>query len=247
MLRGAAFLLALGVAHAFTPTSLVNRALRTARAGDEQPLTVTHGSPEPDVWPRWSDASDTTIGAKARSQSVLDRKETALPPAASTGLAPVTASEVRAAQALWASSIKKISKAYLDKGDFVGAAGEAAGALYAYGHSNVLFKPTKAREVTFRPTAEQAMSYFVGGEAVENGIAEDGGFAINGGKGWKSCVYKNHKITVMGDVALAMGTYDFTCATTGDISTVEYTFGYQRCADDAVRIFLHHSSVPYGA
>ena len=44
-----------------------------------------------------------------------------------------------------------------------------------------------------------------------------------------------------------MGTYDFTCATTGDISTVEYTFGYQRCADDAVRIFLHHSSVPYGA
>ena len=89
------------------------------------------------------------------------------------------------------------------------------------------------------------MSYFVGANAVDNGIAEDGGFAINGGKGWKSCVYTNHKITVTEDVALAMGTYDFTCATTGDVSTVEYTFGYQRCSDDKVRIFLHHSSVPY--
>ena len=47
-------------------------------------------------------------------------------PGVTTKGAPVTAREVRAAQALWASSIKKISKAYLDKGDFVGAAGEAA-------------------------------------------------------------------------------------------------------------------------
>merc|ERR1719324_1789241 len=92
------------------------------------------------------------------------------------------------------------------------------------------------------------MSYFVGAKAVDaGGIAEDGGFAINGGKGWKSCVYTNHKITVTEDVALAMGTYDFTCATTGDVSTVEYTFGYKRCDDDKVRIFLHHSSVPYSA
>ena len=148
-------------------------------------------------------------------------------------------------QKKWAGAIKSISEVHKKKGDFVGAAAEAAGELYAYGHSDVLFKPTKAREVTFRPTAEEAMSYFVGAKNVDNGIAEDGGFAINGGKGWKSCVYKNHQITVKNDVALAMGTYDFTCATTGDVSTVEYTFGYQRCSDDKVRIFLHHSSVPY--
>ena len=48
-------------------------------------------------------------------------------------------------------------------GDYVGAAGEAAGELYGYGHSNVLFKPTKAAENPFRPTANEAMSYFVGG------------------------------------------------------------------------------------
>ena len=60
-------------------------------------------------------------------------------------------------------------------------------------------------------------------------------------------MYKNHKITVMGDVALAMGTYDFTCATTGDVSTVEYTFGYGALRGRRVRIFLHHSSVPHAA
>ena len=44
-------------------------------------------------------------------------------------------------------------------------AGKAAGELYGYGHSNVLFKPTKAKDVQFRPTASQAMSYFVGSKA----------------------------------------------------------------------------------
>merc|ERR1719238_2274104 len=39
-------------------------------------------------------------------------------PASTAKGAPVTAREVRAAQALWASSIKKISAAYLEKGGF---------------------------------------------------------------------------------------------------------------------------------
>ena len=30
------------------------------------------------------------------------------------------------------------------QGDYVGAAAKAAGELYGYGHTNVLFKPTKA-------------------------------------------------------------------------------------------------------
>ena len=42
-----------------------------------------------------------------------------------------------------------------------------------------------------------------------------------------------------------MGTYEFTCATTGEISEVEYTFGYKRNPDGKVRICLHHSSIPY--
>merc|ERR1711920_840854 len=159
----------------------------------------------------------------------------------------VTKEDVIAVQSAWADAIKHISKVHKDKGDYVSAAAKAAGELYAYGKYNVLFKPTKAAEHQFRPKAEEAMSYFVGCKAVDNGYAEDGGFAINGGKGWSECVYDNHQIELKGDVAIAMGNYVFTCATTGETSKVEYTFGYQRCDDGKVRIFLHHSSVPYAA
>ena len=157
----------------------------------------------------------------------------------------ITELEVFKAQANWANAIKTISKVYLAGGDYIGAAGTAAGELYGYGHSNVLFKPTKAAEFPFRPTAGEAMSYFVGGSVVDNGYAEDAGFAINGGKGWSDVVFTNHQIDLNGPVAIAMGSYDFTCATTGEIATVEYTFGYKRNEDGKARIFLHHSSVPY--
>ena len=37
--------------------------------------------------------------------------------------------------------------------------------------------------------ASDAMSYFVGNDAVTGGYPEDGGFAINGGKGWSRVVF----------------------------------------------------------
>ena len=46
------------------------------------------------------------------------------------------------------------AKVYADKGDFVAAAGEAAGKLYGYGKSDVLFKPTKARRHPLRVTVQ---------------------------------------------------------------------------------------------
>merc|ERR1719326_2484141 len=64
--------------------------------------------------------------------------------AAPAAPAPITEEEVLEAQAKWAGAIASISKTYLEKGDFVAAAGEAAGELYGYGHTDVLFKPTKA-------------------------------------------------------------------------------------------------------
>jgi len=163
--------------------------------------------------------------------------------------APVTEKEVLDAQALWAESIASISKVYAGQGDYVAAAGEAAGKLYGYGKSDVLFKPTKATANPFRPTAEDAMSYFVGAEAMKNNKfkGEDAGFAINGGKGWKDVTFRNHKIDLNGPTAQAMGDYVFTDATSGDKVRVEYTFGYKRNDDGKVRIYLHHSSVPYSA
>ena len=168
-------------------------------------------------------------------------------PFAPPGPAPITMAEVEAAQKLWADSIASISKVYAEGGDFVGAAGEAAGKLYGYGHGNVLFKPTKATAHPFRPTAEDAMSYFVGAEAMKNDAfkGEDAGFAINGGRGWKDVTFRNHQVELNGETAQAMGDYVFTDATSGDKVRVEYTFGYKRCEDGQVRIYLHHSSVPY--
>ena len=149
---------------------------------------------------------------------------------------PVSEQEVRAAQKAWADAIKGISKTYLEGGDYVAAAGKAAGELYGYGHSNVLFKPTKAKDVQFRPMASQAMSYFVGSKAVGDGISEDGGFAINGGKGWSDVVFDNHQIDLNGNVAIAMGNYYFTSAADGSKTKVEYTFGYKKNEDGKVRI-----------
>ena len=159
----------------------------------------------------------------------------------------ITKADVTAAQKSWANAIKGISKTFLNNGDYIGAAAAAAGELYGYGHSNVLFKPTKAAEYPFRPTAGEAMSYFVGGGVVDGGYDEDGGFAINGGKGWKDVVFTNHQVELNGNVAIAMGSYVFTCATSGDKAKVEYTFGYKKNDDGKMRIFLHHSSVPYAA
>jgi len=157
----------------------------------------------------------------------------------------VSQQEVREAQRAWAEAIKGISKTYLAGDDYVAAAAKAAGELYGYGHTNVLFKPTKAKDVQFRPTAGEAMSYFVGSKAVADGISEDGGFAINGGKGWSDVVFDNHQVDLNGNVAIAMGNYYFTSAADGSKTKVEYTFGYKKNADGKVRIFLHHSSVPF--
>ena len=50
--------------------------------------------------------------------------KTVAPPAA------ITEAEVLECQAKWAAAIASISAVYAEKGDFVGAAGEAAGELY---------------------------------------------------------------------------------------------------------------------
>jgi len=170
-----------------------------------------------------------------------------VPYAAAVADSLVTEADVKACQDAWGAAIVEISSVYLKNGDYVKAAGDAAANLYGYGHGNVLFKPTKAAEAPFRPTGDDAMSYFVGHKAVQNGYKEDSGFAINGGKGWKKVVFENHDITCHSDVAIAMGNYYFTCAKSGDIAKVEYTFGYKRCEDGKLRICLHHSSVPYSA
>jgi hypothetical protein len=46
-------------------------------------------------------------------------------------------------------------------------------------------------------------------------------------------------------MAVAMGNYWFTPADGGPETKVEYTFGYVRGEDGALKIVVHHSSVPF--
>eukprot|EP00438_Fugacium_kawagutii_P013180 Skav230176 [mRNA] locus=scaffold196:70532:76860:- [translate_table: standard] len=52
----------------------------------------------------------------------------------------VSMDEVRAAQRAWAETIKKISKIYLEGGDYVAEATKAAGELYGYRPGDGLFQ-----------------------------------------------------------------------------------------------------------
>lgn len=160
--------------------------------------------------------------------------------------------DIEAAQAEWKDLILFISSAYLANpsgGDFITVAREGIKKLYGYDVGKVLFKPTLASAHPFRPTAQGALSYFVGFDAIKpKGFEEDQGFAINKGYGWGKVRFDNNKTDCIGDgVAHAMGHYYFTNATGpfSDPVKVEYTFTYEFQDDGAMKIVAHHSSLPY--
>ncbi|MCF6776318.1 hypothetical protein L3V83_06990 [Thiotrichales bacterium 19X7-9] len=154
----------------------------------------------------------------------------------------ITVSEVIKAQNAWAEGIVAIGQAYLDHKDYQQVAKNLIQQLYAYNYENgiVLFKPTKASETPFRKTKESALSYFVGDNVKYN---EDKGFAI---QPWTKVVFHNDEMYFHGDMAIAMGRYDFT-DTKGKVTSVEYTFAYVKNSNDKLKIVLHHSSIPYSS
>jgi len=149
----------------------------------------------------------------------------------------VTVAEVEEAQRAWGDGIVAISAAHRSGEDYVGLAENHIETLYAYQMSPVLFKPTMAVEVQFRPTFEGALSYFT----ASNGMyPEDNGFAING---WTKVRFENQSMILNESTALAMGNYFFTSLEGNEVK-VEFTFGYMRDSNGALRINVHHSSLP---
>ncbi len=156
----------------------------------------------------------------------------------SHGSHSVTEADVVAAQQEWGEGIVAISRVHSDGGDYTARATEHINTLYAYGVTDVMFKPTLAAEDQFRESFDEALSYFVGREGTE-----DGGFAISG---WTNVRWQNNAVYTDSDSAMAMGNYWFT-GPDGNETKVEYTFGYVADADGNLRINLHHSSLPYSA
>ena len=127
----------------------------------------------------------------------------------------ITTADIEQAQQAWGDGIVAIATAHRDGGDYAERARVHVEALYAYGLSEVLFKPTLAAVEQFRPTFDEAWSYFT---------------ASNG-------------MLIHGSTAQAMGNYFFTDPDGNEVK-VEYTFGYVQDEAGALRINLHHSSMP---
>ena len=152
----------------------------------------------------------------------------------------ITETDVLAAQQGWCQALLNIAALHEESGQT--AAAELAGAVidtaYGYAIGPVLFKPTLAHgERTVRTTREGALSYFVGGD---DHFPEDSGFAL---KGWNDCQVENAAIHINGDVGLSMGFVHFF--NNDGQTTVDKTWGFKKTDDGAVRIVLHHSSLPF--
>ena len=149
----------------------------------------------------------------------------------------ITRNGIEKAQQAWGEGIVAMASAHQKGDDYVEIARNHVETLYAYGLSTVLFKPTLAAVEQFRPTFEQALSYFV---ASNNACPEDAGFAI---QGWTRVRFENTDFILNESSGLAMGNYFFT-RPEGDEVKVEFTFGYVLDESGALRINLHHSSIP---
>jgi hypothetical protein len=161
----------------------------------------------------------------------------------SYSVSQITEEDVIAAQSGWCDALLSIRATDVAEGSE--ASSELAQAILdaAYGYSlgvPVLFKPTLAYgSTTFRLTDEGAHCYFVGG--CPDTYPDDTGFAL---KPWAECESMPVGFLLLGDVALSMGHVHFTDED-GAVTVVDKTWGYKKDDAGALRIILHHSSLPY--
>ena len=150
----------------------------------------------------------------------------------------INKSTIIQAQNKWSSSIIKISSMRDNYELCLQYTDNFLNKLYAFDKGIVLFKPTKAKDEQFRFTKEKALSYFIAGK--KKICEEDSGFAIHP---WKNITFNNSSYIIEDNIAFVMGNYYFTDL--NDITLkVEYTFGY-KLINDKIKIFLHHSSLPF--
>jgi hypothetical protein len=152
----------------------------------------------------------------------------------------ISEADVLAAQRAWGEALVQISTDF-DQGGIAKARATAQAVLdaaYGYDMGPVLFKPTlTTAPQTFRTTEQGALAYFVGGDPA---FPSDTGFAL---KGWRSVEIRNAAIYLNGETAMSMGNVMITDKN-GKVTTVDKTWGYARDDKGALRIVLHHSSLP---
>lgn len=155
----------------------------------------------------------------------------------------ITEAEVLKAQAAWCQALVDISTTGQAQGQAAAKdlAEKVIDAAYGYTMGAVLFKPTlTVVPQTFRTTKAGALAYFVGGDP---DFPQDTGFAL---KGWRACEAKNAAVFIAGDSASSMGHVHIT-DTAGKVTSVDKTWKFVKDDAGALRIVVHHSSLPYSA
>ena len=149
----------------------------------------------------------------------------------------ITKEDVVSIQKKWSNGLLDIVNQHQNNLDFTSCASEFIDRLYDYQNTEVLFKPTLAKEIQFRNSKDAALSYFIGNNS---NFPEDNGFAL---KGWSNVKWENSGIQLFENIAIAMGNYYFT-NNEGTIK-VEFSFVYKRDNNGDLRIILHDSHLPY--
>lgn len=150
----------------------------------------------------------------------------------------ITKEQVIEAQTTWGNGVVKIGSLRDSRTECESFTSEFLDALYSFEAGPVLFKPTKCAVEQFRPSKDEAKSYFIAGD--NRACNEDKGFAINP---WTKVRFENAGMILEENRAIAMGNYFFTDLD-GNEAKVEYTFGY-KLSNGQLKIDLHHSSFPY--
>ena len=145
------------------------------------------------------------------------------------------------ARVAWGNGMITISKAYDESG--ITRARVIANSFldnfYGFDLGLVLFKPTlSGGSQTFRPTKEGALSYFVGHDPK---YPSDNGFGI---QSWHEVKSETCATFFDGDVAMWMG-WVTLIGRDGHTVTVDKSWGYKKLRNEALKIILHHSSLPY--
>ena len=147
------------------------------------------------------------------------------------------------ARVAWGNGMITISKAYKESGITRAKiiANRFLDNFYGFDLGPVLFKPTlSGGSQTFRPTKEGALSYFVGHDPK---YPSDNGFGI---QFWHEVKSETCATFCDGDVAMWMG-WVTLIGRDGHTVTVDKSWGYKKLKNGALKIILHHSSLPYNS
>ena len=147
------------------------------------------------------------------------------------------------ARVAWGNGMITISKAYDESG--ITRAKVIANSFldnfYGFDLGPVLFKPTlSSGSQTFRPTKEGALSYFVGHDPK---YPSDNGFGI---QSWRDVKSETCAAFFDGDIAMWMG-WVTLIGKDGHTVKVDKSWGYKKLKNGALKIVLHHSSLPYNS